>query len=124
MGVQPEGILLPPTADQGPIGRHDLRVDERCDELTGKGEPEQDESYPRPPGSPSPEPPLNLRLARPTLHAPRCLDRGVIETHCRDHAKAQSDQIQRGFHLRLHTVVRAVGCREFRTGVEVILTSG
>jgi hypothetical protein len=89
VGVQPGSILLPPTADQGPIGRHDLRVDERCDELTGKGEPEQDESYPRPPGSPSPAPPLNLRLARPTLHAPRCLDRGVIETHCRDHAKAQ-----------------------------------
>src|SRR5262249_2439520 len=63
----------PPTADQGPIERHDLRVNEHCSELTDKGEPEQDKAYPRPPGSPSPEPSLDLCLAGPTLHAPRCL---------------------------------------------------
>jgi hypothetical protein len=87
------------TADQGPTGGHDLRVNEHCNELADKGEPEQNESNPRPPGSPSPEPPLNLCLARPTLHAPRRLDRGVVQTPCRDHAKAQSDHVQRRPHL-------------------------
>src|SRR5215831_14855525 len=62
-GVQSEVFYSPPTADQGPRGRHDLRVNEHGSELTDKGEPEQDKAYPRPPGSPSPEPSLNLCLA-------------------------------------------------------------
>src|SRR5262252_6649307 len=96
------------TADQGPTGGHDLRVNVHCNELADKGEPAQNESNPRPPGSPSPEPPLNLCLARPTLQAPRCLDRCVVRAHCRDHAKAQTDHVQRRPHLESPpTVIRA-----------------